>query len=511
MNHRFDDLQVTYSDAVFTYWLKRDVAQAAPAAPRGGSRAIRGYAGGMDRTVRPRVVLATCCMSLFLVTMDITIVNLALPAMSRDLHTSMSGMQWAIDSYTVVLASLLIVAGATADRFGRRRLFQIGLCSFCVGSLLCGLAPSIELLVAFRVLQAIGGSMMNPVAMSIIVNVFPEPQARARAIGAWSSVVGLSMAVGPLLGGFLVDTVGWRAVFWINVPVALAALALTRRFVPESRAPRPRRPDLVGLALIVVGLAALTSCLIEGHALDWRSPTILGGLALSALAFAGLLAYERRRVDPLLELRFFRSLPFSTATLLAVLSFTMFNGGLFLSSLYLQLTRGLSSVRAGLCLLPIAGGLIVCSRLAGRLVASGRARWSLIGAGVALGGAALLLVRVQVATPLALVVGTFALMGIGSGLINAPITTAAVSGMPPSQAGVAAAIASTSRQVGATLGVAVAGMLTNTPATSPGFAVATRPFWWFVAAGGVGIVALGVLATCERARQSALAIRELFD
>lgn len=465
----------------------------------------------MKEAVRPRVVLAICCMSLFLVTMDITIVNLALPAIGRELDASLSGLQWSIDAYTVVLASCLIVSGATADRFGRRRVFQIGLFAFCSGSLLCGLAPSIEALVVFRVLQGLGGSMLNPVAMSIIANVFTEPRPRARAIGVWGSVVGISMAVGPLLGGLLVETVGWRAVFWINVPVGLAAIWLTRRFVPESRAERPRRPDFVGLALIVVGLATLTSCLIEGESLGWRSPLVVGGLALSAAAFAALLAYERRRVDPLIELRFFRSLPFSTATLLAVLSFTMFNGGLFLASLYLQMTRGLSSVHAGLCLLPIAAGLILCSPLSGRMVAAGHARWSLVGSGLSLSAAALLLSDLAVTTPLPQLLTAFGLIGVGFGLVNAPITNAAVSGMPRAQAGVAAAIAATSRQIGATLGVAISGMIAGGAAARPAFAVATRPFWWIVVAGGVGIAALGLAGTGARAQRSAQKVSALFD
>lgn len=465
----------------------------------------------MNEAVRPRLVLAICCMSLFLVTMDITIVNLALPAIGRELDASLSGLQWSIDAYTVVLASCLIVSGATADRFGRRRVFQIGLLSFSAGSLLCGLAPSIEALVVFRVLQGLGGSMLNPVAMSIIANVFTEPRPRARAIGVWGSVVGISMAVGPLLGGFLVDAVGWRAVFWINVPVGVAAVLLTRRFVPESRAERPRRPDFVGLALIVVALAALTSSLIEGESLGFGSPLIAGGLALAAAAFATLLVYERRRVDPLIELRFFRSLPFATATLLALLSFTMFNGGLFLSSLYLQMTRGLSSVRAGLCLLPIAGGLILCSPLAGRLVAAGHARWSLVGAGLSLGSAALLLSDLAVTTPLPRLLVAFALIGIGFGLVNAPITTAAVSGMPRAQAGVAAAVAATCRQIGATLGVAVSGMIAGGAAASPGFAISTRPFWWLVVAGGAAIVAVGLVGTGARAEASARRVSALFE
>jgi EmrB/QacA subfamily drug resistance transporter len=465
----------------------------------------------MSERVRPRVVLAICCSSLFLVTMDITIVNLALPAIGRDLGATMSGLQWSIDAYTVVLASFLVVAGATADRFGRRRVFQLGLATFCAGSLLCSFAPTIELLVAFRAVQALGGSMLNPVAMSILVNVFTEPTARARAIGVWGSVVGLSMAVGPLLGGFLVETVGWRAIFWINAPVGLLALALARRWVPESRAERPRRPDLGGLALVVVGLAALTTCLIEGRRLGWGSPPITVGFAVAALALAGLIFHERRRIEPLLELRFFRSLPFAAATLLAVMSFAMFNGGLFLSSLYLQSTRGLSPVQAGLCLLPIAAGLVGCSQLSGRLVGAGRARHALVGAGLALGAGSLAMVQLEATTPLIQLLIAFALIGAGFGLINAPITTAAVAGMPRAQAGVAAAIASTSRQLGATLGVALSGTITGVAAIRPEFAVATRPFWWLASAGGLAIVLLGWAATGARAQRSAAAIHARFE
>lgn len=459
--------------------------------------------------VRRWLVLAICCSSLFLVTLDVTIVNLALPAIGRDLELSTSGLSWTIDAYSVVLASFLIVAGATADRVGRKRVFQLGLACFGAGSLLCSAAPSLELLAAFRALQALGGSMMNPVAMSILVNVFTEPAARARAIGIWGGVVGLSMAVGPLAGGLLVETLGWRAIFWMNVPLVAAAILLTRRFIPESRAAQPRRPDLVGLALVVIALCALTTCLIEGRGAGWTSPPIVAGLALSAAAVAALLRYERRRAEPLLELRFFRSLPFSLATVLAVLSFALFSGALFLSSLTLQLGRGLSPVAAGLRLLPIAGGLIVFSQLSGWLVGKGQARWALVGAGLALLGAALVSADVSAATSDGQLLVSLSLLGVGFGLVNAPITTAAVTGMPRAQAGVAAAIASTSRQVGTALGVAIAGAIAGAGAAHGGPStfspLAARPFWWLASAGGLAIAGLGLLATSRRARRSASA------
>src|SRR3984885_12646175 len=194
------------------------------------------------RTRRQRLlILGICCMSLLIVGLDSTIVNVALPSIRNDLHASISGLQWVIDAYTLVLASLLMLSGSTADRIGRKRVFQAGLVVFSLGSLLCGVAPTLELLIAFRVLQAIGGSMLNPVAMSIIRNVFEDPRERAMAIGMWGAVFGLSMALGPIVGGALVDTIGWRSVFFVNVPIGVAALVLTTLFVPWSRAARARR------------------------------------------------------------------------------------------------------------------------------------------------------------------------------------------------------------------------------------------------------------------------------
>src|SRR3954467_13772402 len=197
-------------------------------------------------------ILAVCCLSLFIVGLDVTAVNVALPSIGRELHTGISGLQWTVDAYTLVLASLLMLSGSTADRLGRKPLFVAGLVVFSVASLLCSLAPDVELLVAFRVLQAVGGSMLNPVAMSIIANTFTDPRERAQAVGVWGAGFGIAMALGPVVGGAVVDAIGWRSIFWLNLPVGLAAIALTLRFVPESRAPHPRRLDPVGQALVIV-------------------------------------------------------------------------------------------------------------------------------------------------------------------------------------------------------------------------------------------------------------------
>jgi len=206
-----------------------------------------------------------------------------------------------------------MLGGSTGDRFGRRRTFQVGLSVFGIGSLLCSLAPSTGWLITFRAVQAVGGSMLNPVAMSIITNVFTERAERAKAIGVWGSVIGLSLALGPLLGGLLVDTVGWRSIFWLNVPVAVAVVVLTARFVPESRAPRPRRFDPAGQLLMIVLLAGVTFGIIEGPGQGWGSPLIVGSFLAAAGAVIGLLLVESRRVEPLLDPRFFASIPFSEA------------------------------------------------------------------------------------------------------------------------------------------------------------------------------------------------------
>ncbi len=445
-------------------------------------------------------------MSLLIVGLDATIVNVALPSIHASLHATVSELQWTIDAYTLVLACLLIAAGSTADRVGRRRTFQTGLVVFSLGSLLCALAPSIELLLAARVLQAVGGSMLNPVALSIIRNVFEDPRERAQAIGIWGGVFGLSMVLGPIVGGALVDSVGWRAVFLVNLPVGMLAVALTAAFVPESRAARGRRFDPLGQLLVIAALASLTYAIIEGAPTGWGSAEIVGLFAFSAISFMALIGHELRRKDPLLEIRFFRSVPFSGATAIAICVFAAIGGFLFLNTLYLQDVRGLSPLHAGLYLLPMAIMTLVFAPLSGRLVGQRGARPSLLAGAVAMIVAALMLTRITPGTPAVYLLAAYFLFGLGVGLVNPPITYTAVSGMPPAQAGVASAVASTSRQVGTTLGVAVLGAVAGgSIASSLGksFAADTHAAWWIVAGLGVAVLVLGILTTTEWAAETA--------
>ncbi|MEV4439943.1 MFS transporter [Streptomyces sp. NPDC049577] len=445
---------------------------------------------------RRLLVLAICCTSLLMVSLDNTILNVALPSMQRELHASVSGLQWTIDAYTLVLASLLMLAGSTADRLGRRRVFQTGLVLFTAGSVLCSLAPGLSWLIAFRMVQAVGGSMLNPVAMSIITNTFTDPRERARAIGVWGGVVGISMAAGPVLGGALVETTGWRAIFWINLPVGLAALALTARYVPESRAPRPRRADPVGQLLVIALLGTLTYGIIEGPAAGWTSPAILGCFTVALCSLAALTRYERRRTDALIEPGLFRSAPFSGATAIAVSAFAALGGFLFLNTLHLQNERGLPALQAGLYMLPMALMCLVFAPLSGRLVGTRGPRLSLVLAGLAMTASGVLFAVFDAGSSSdALLMAAYVVFGIGFGLVNAPITNTAVSGMPRSRAGVAAAVASTSRQVGSSLGVAVIGA-----AVAAG---AQRTGWWIITGCGLAVLVIGTITTGRWAARTA--------
>ena len=462
------------------------------------------------KPTHPNAILAICCMSLLLIAMDVTIVNVALPDIERDLHATVAQLQWVIDAYTLVLASLLMLSGSMSDRFGRRRVFQIGLALFSLGSLLCSIAPNIHGLILFRGIQGIGASMLNPVALSIIANAFTVPRDRARAVGVWGAVAGASLALGPLIGGALTQTIGWRSIFWINLPISITAIVLTAIFVPESKAPRARRPDPLGQIFIFGFLSSLTYAVIESPLRGWSSPLILGLLGGAILLFVLFLVHEARRREPLLDLRFFRSVPFSTAALLGLSAFGCFAGFLFLNALYLQQIRHLTAFNTGLCTLPLAVMMMLASPVSGRLVGARGPRPSLLLAGFGFTASTLILTQITTTTPIALLIVAYILFGLGLGMVNPAISNSAVSGMPLSQAGVAASVASTSRQVGAALGVAVAGTVVSlSRAHHTDFARATHPIWWMMVGGGVALLA-GYVSNTAWAKASTERVAVLF-
>jgi MFS family permease len=435
---------------------------------------------------RRALMLAVCCMSLFMVGLDNTIVNVGLPAIGEDLHAGVSGLQWTVAAYTIALAALLMFSGAIADRIGRRTIFQVGLSLFTLGSWMCSLAPGLGWL--------------------IITNTFTRPAERARAIGVWDGVFGLSMALGPVLGGVLVGTVGWRGIFWANIPVGLAAISLTALFVPDSRAPRSRRADPVGQFLIIVMLGSLAYAIIEGPGLGWRSPEIAGFFALSVAALAVLLAYEPRRAEPMVDLRFFRSVPFAGANLSAVCAIAAMAGFLFLSTLYLQDVRGLSALQAGLTILPMPVVMAMCAPLAGRMVAARGPRVPLVIAGAALTISSAALSRLTGTTEHSYLIATYALFGVGAGMVSSPITNGVMSGVPKTQAGMASGMNSSSRQLGQSLGVAIVGSVLAASmrgSMQTGFVRAAHAGWWILAGCGYIVLLLGLVCTTRWARATA--------
>lgn len=451
-------------------------------------------------------MLTICSLSLFTTYLDSSVLNVALPSIERDFHAGIADLQWVADAYLLVLASLLMLSGSVADRFGRRRFFTTGLLLFTLGSALCSLAPDVGALIVFRMAQALGGCLLIPTSLAIVRQVYTEPAERARAMGIWSAAFGIGVATGPVLGGILVTGIGWRAVFWINIPVGLAAWYLARRHVPESRAGRTRQLDPPGQVLVIVGLGALTYGIIEGPSSGWASPQIVGLFAAAAVATAALLVLERRRAEPLIELHFFRSPPFSAAVAVAVMSFLALSGFLFVSTLYLQDVRGDSALVAGVSLLPATVVIAVSSVPSGRVLGRLGPRVPLVASGTFIAAGGALLAGLAPTTGLLRLAVAYAVLGCGFGIVNPPITNTAVSGMPPDQAGVASAIASTFRQLGNVLGVAVMGSIVSAAAIggrlggsgSLRFTDATHLAWAVVIACGVASALTALVLTGPR-------------
>jgi EmrB/QacA subfamily drug resistance transporter len=447
----------------------------------------------------------SCCLAVLIVSMDTTIVNVAIPAIRRELGASASQSQWVIDIYTLVLASLLLLSGAAGDRFGRRRVFQIGLTIFATGSLLCGLAPDIRVLIAARFLEGIGGSMLNPVALSIISQVFVGRAERARVFGIWGAVMGIAMAIGPMVGGALIEFGDWRAVFWVNLPICAVAILLTAVFVPETRSATMQDLDPVGQSLAVIFLFAVVFVLIEGPEMGWTATGSLVISVIAVLALAAFLRYEGRRSDPFIDLRYFRSIPFASAMMTAMCVNGAYGAFLFMMSLYLQGERHYSALHTGLMYIPLSVAMLILSPLSGRMVGRFGSRPSLVIAGIALTVSTMMLTRLQVTAPVWAVVVVFAVFGTGFAMANSPVTTAAVTGMPTDHAGAASALASTSRQVGVSIGVALCGSLAGRAlsASSASYVADARPLWLACAALGVVTTILALISSSPWALRSA--------
>jgi EmrB/QacA subfamily drug resistance transporter len=448
---------------------------------------------------RQLLTLGACCFGLFMVMLDNTVVNVALPSIQRELEAKVSGLALVLDAYILVFASLLLTAGSLGDRYGRRRVFRIGLVVFTASSALCGLAPSLPALVAGRALQAVGAAALLPNSLAILTAAFPDPRERVQAIGLWSGVSAMALAAGPVVGGLLTDALGWRWVFYVNLPVGVAAFVVAGRVVAESRDPGARPLDLPGLLLGSLGLAGVTLGLIESNQRGWGSPEIVGLLAVGVALLAAFGIAEGRRRQPMLSLRLFRDRAFSTANAVVLLAGFALLGFVFFNTLYFQAVQGWSPLQAGLRSLPNTLAVVVSAPLAGRLAARYGYRVP-VGAGLLLAAAALwALTGIEVGTPYTQLWWKLAMLGAGLGLSISPATAAGVAAMPGAQAGVASAVITTSRQVGGALGVAVLGAVAAaryggaTPEADPAAFLAGVHAAYLVAAAALGAGAVAAV------------------
>ena len=446
-------------------------------------------------TRRKLGILAICCLSVLMTIMDLTIVNLAIPSIRTDLGATAAHAQWTIAIYALGVASLQLLGGEAGDRFGRRRVLQIGTTVFMLGSLLCSLAPTIDVLIAARLIQAVGASMMNPVALAIISQVFVEPTERARAIGIWGAVFGAALALGPIVGGLLIETVGWRGVFWINLPIGAAAVVACAMLVPESETSTRRGTDLLGQFLGTGSLFGLVFVMIESPGRGWTHPLVIMTAAAAACAFVGFLRHESRHPDPFIDLRLFRSTAFAAAAVIALSVFTVWGAFLFMMSIYLQGWRGYTAVHAGLLLLPVGVAVLVLSPISGHLVSRFGNRPPLLIAGLMTVVMSAMLAFLDPAAPRWLLILICTAFGITFGMVTVPVNYAAVSSVPQDRAGAAAGITSTSKQIGISLGVALSGVLATGALSPPAgdFTNAARPLWLLTLVLGLAIAALGTI------------------
>ncbi len=405
------------------------------------------------------LALGVLCLSLLAIVVDNTIVNVALPTLVRDLDANVSELQWVVDAYTLVFAGLLLLAGALGDRFGRRRTLLVGLAIFGIASAAAAYASGVGGLIAARAVMGAGAAFIMPATLSLLVSVFTDTRERAMAVGIWAATAGLGVALGPVVGGFLLDHFWWGSIFIVNVPLTAIAIVAGRGLIPESRDPVARRIDWTGAALSAAGLVALVWAIIEAPSKGWTSAPVVGAAAFAAAALVAFVVQQRRAAEPLLDVRLFRDPRFTAATsTITVLFFALF-GFLFLSTQYLQFVLGFSPSEAGLRVLPYAGAMIVFAPLSSRLVVRfGTKR-------VATAGMVLFSAGLAIAATIATTGGygrlaaALLLMGAGMGLAGAPATESIMGSLPPERANIGAAVNDTTRELGGALGVAVVGSI----------------------------------------------------
>jgi EmrB/QacA subfamily drug resistance transporter len=405
------------------------------------------------------LVLLTMCLGVLVAQIDTSVVNLALTHIKAELGAGIGALQWVVDAYNLAYATLLLTGGVLGDLCGRRRIFALGIALFTIGSLICGLAPNAAALIAGRAVAGLGAALEVPITLAILAVTYPKPEERAMPLGIWASCNGLAFIIGPTLGGLLVDHAGWRSIFLLIVPPCLATLALAFAAVSESSAPKGRHLDLPGQALAILTLGALSLGVIEGPHWGWTSPWLMACMAIFVAALIAFLRVEVRTAGAMLPLELLRSRSLSAALAIAALMTFGMYAMLFLTPLYLQSVLGSSALTAGLQLLPMSIAFVVVAQLSGWLTQTFGPRAMTVG-GMSAMGVGMLMMATAVATGRVFAVeGALLVIGIGLGLNTAPVQNIAVAAVPQARAGTASGLVNTARMVGATLGVAVLGLL----------------------------------------------------
>ena len=403
--------------------------------------------------------LAVLCVSLLVIGLDNTILNVALPTLVEDLHATASQQQWLVDAYTLVFASLLLTAGALGDKFGRRGALTVGLVIFGAGSAFAAFSGSAGALIGARAFMGIGGALIMPATLSILTNVFTDPSERARAIGVWAGVSGLGVAIGPVTGGWLLEHFWWGSVFLINLPVVAIGLIAGRFLVPTSRDPHSPRLDLAGTAMSAVGLFAILYAIIEGPSKGWSDTSVVGAFAIGLTVLVAFVAWELRCDHPILDVRFFANPRFSGASLAITLVFFALFGSIFFLTQYLQFVLGYGTLEAGLAIAPVALALMISAPVAPILTKRVGTKVMVVVGLMIVAAGLVLLSRATVDSGYPLVLAVIVTMGIGMGLAMAPATDSIMGSLPKAKAGVGSAVNDTTREVGGALGVAVLGSL----------------------------------------------------
>jgi len=441
------------------------------------------------------LLLGLLCTGLFMVYLDTTVVSVALPAVRADFGGSVSTLQWVVDAYVLTFACLLLSAGAIGDLVGRRAVFLTGLVGFTIASALCAVSPSVGWLLAARAMQGVFGAALVPVSLALVVGMYADPAERARAIGAWAGTGGLALAAGPVLGGLLTQHFGWASVFWLNVPIGVVVGAALLKLLPTSPAITNRRIDVIGQVLFAAGIASLTWALIEGGSRGWISAPVLSGLVLAVAALALFVIWEARCPTPMLPLDLVRQRVVAAACTANLLSLSGFYIALFLLTLHLQSVQHLSAVATGARFLALTTAVMAASYAASAVAARIGSRVPAVGGALCATIGLLGLTNLQASSGYLDYAWSLVLLGGGISFVGAPATVALLAAVPPARAGTASGVANTFRQIGAVLGVALAGALAGTPplASAPDHFVSGMHTAFMVAAGGT---VLGAIAAC---------------